>query len=117
MSQTPDKGSVLSWVQTERTATLDTSLQEPPPPLPGPALTDIPHPAVAQSLPLPDLAGGVEEQLVVPPLVDTPTQYRVDTTVLQTEGSPAKPPGAPTENKSLPPPSASPLSPHGVFEG
>ena len=83
MSRTPDQGSILSWILTERTATLDTSLQQPPPPVPGPGLTDIPHPAVAQSLPLPDLAGGVQEELVVSPLVHTPTQYTLHS-ILQT---------------------------------
>ena len=42
--------------------TLDAGPQEDPPPVPGPRLTDIPHPAVAQSLPLADLGGGVQEE-------------------------------------------------------
>ena len=52
--------------------TLDAGPQEDPPPVPGPRLTDIPHPAVAQSLPLADLGGGVQEELVVSALVHTP---------------------------------------------
>ena len=34
-------------------------------------MTDVPHSAVAQPLPLLDLGGGVEEELVVPALVHT----------------------------------------------
>ena len=70
---TPDVGPILCWVLTERTVTLDAGPQEDPPPVPGPRLTDVPHPAVAQSLPLADLGGGVQEQLVISPLVHTPT--------------------------------------------
>ena len=69
---TPDVGPILCWVLTERTVTEDTGLQQSLPPVPGPCLTHVPHPAVGQSLPLTNLGGGVEEQLVIAALVDTP---------------------------------------------
>ena len=69
---TPDVGPILCWVLTERTVTEDTGLQQSLPPVPGPGLTHVSHPAVGQPLPLTNLGGGVEEQLVIAALVDTP---------------------------------------------
>ena len=52
--------------------TEDTGLQQSLPPVPGPGLTHVSHSAVGQPLPLTNLGGGVEEQLVIAALVDTP---------------------------------------------